>query len=161
MSGTLTHVWRPSTARYLALEGFVAMPRGAAAGPQAPLAWPAKDPADVLDYQFDVAAALQGNEGDAIVALTATVSPAGMGELAVDSLVADGSQAVFWFSGGRAGTAYTVQIHIGTQSGRSISRAVVLPVLSLTSTVSPSASLTTDQGVVITDQNGNPILIGS
>ena len=162
MSSTLTtHIWRPSNARYLALDGFVPVPRGTLPSTPAPLAWPAKDPADVLDYQLDISAALVGNEGDTISAVTVSVTPNASGDLVVNSTAADGALAVFWFSGGQAGTVYTVMINIVTLSGRSISRSVLLPVLALAQAVVPVTSLTTDQGVVITDQNGNPILLGS
>ena len=161
-TATLTaHIWRPSNARYIAIDGFIPVPRGTLPSIPAPLAWPAKDPADVLDYQFDIAAALTGSEGDTISAVNVTTSPAASGDLVVNSVAADGSLAVFWFSGGQAGTVYTVQVSIATLSGRTISRSVLLPVLALTSVVSPTTSLTTEQGTIITDQNGNPILLGS
>lgn len=156
-----THIWRPSNARYLAIDGFVPVPRGTLPGVPAPLSWPAKDPADVLDYQFDVGAALVGNPGDAIAELTAAVTPTGIGDLLIDSTAAEGALAVIWFSAGNVGTVYTVVISLTTLSGRIMARSVLLPVLSLTSAVPPLSSLTTDQGVVITDQNGNPILLGS
>ena len=59
MSGT-TQIWRPSNARRVALDGFAPVPRGASQSvPPAP-AWPAKDPADVLDYEVDISAANSG-----------------------------------------------------------------------------------------------------
>lgn len=160
MATTATHVWRPSGARRCVLDGFVPVPRGSVPTTPAPLAWPAKDPADVLDYEFDVSAALVGNKGDAIVTLDATITPSSSGDLALASMVADGAIAVFWFGQGQIGTIYVIQITITTQSGRTISRAVLLPVQALASTSAPSEILTTDTGTIITDQNGNPILIG-
>ena len=62
-----SHVWRPSSARILYLDSFIPVARGSAAMAPAPLSWPAKDPADVLDYQFNVASAVVGNDGDAIL----------------------------------------------------------------------------------------------
>jgi hypothetical protein len=164
MSGTATqttHIWRPSNARCLAIDGFAPVPRGTAPAAPVPLAWPAKDPGDVLDYQLDFAAALAGNAGDAIAGLNVSVTPGGTGDLAVRSAAADGALAVLWLAGGQAGTVYTVQVAATTLSGRVIARAVFLPVLSLTTPVAPSAALLTEQGAIVTDQNGNPILLGS
>jgi hypothetical protein len=160
MATIATHVWRPSGARGVVLDGFVPVPRGTVPVTPAPLAWPAKDPADVLDYEFDIAAAMMGNRGDVIATLDATISPNGSGDLALSNMLADGTLAIFWFSGGLIGTIYVVQITITTQSGRTISRAVLLPVQALASPSAPSEVLTTDTGTIVTDQNGNPILIG-
>lgn len=165
MSGTTvtttTHIWRPSTARSIAIDGFLPVPRGTLPVTPAPLSWPAKDPGDVLDYEFDIAAALLGSEGDTIASVDATVSPGATGDLVVNSVAVDGTVALFWFAGGQAGTVYTVHVSIVTVGGRTISRALLLPVLSLTQAVPATTSLTTDQGTIITDQNGNPILLGS
>lgn len=165
MSGTTTttttHIWRPSNARSIVLDGFLPVPRGTLPTTPSPLSWPAKDPADVLDYEFDVAAALIGSDGDTVASVAVTVSPAGTGALAVNSVAVDGTSALFWFAGGQAGTVYTVQVSVVTAGGRTISRALLLPVLSLTSVTAAVTSLTTDQGIIITDQNGNPILLGS
>ena len=160
MSGTVAHVWRPSSARRVVLDGFAPVARGAVLSAPAPLSWPAKDPADVLDYEFDIAAALLGNEGDPITALSAVVSPAASSDLQLASMRADGSRAVFWFSGGRAGVTYVVQVSLTTASGRSLGRAVLLPVLALATAAAPSGALTTDLGGVMTDSLGYPILIG-
>jgi hypothetical protein len=78
----------------------------------------------------------------------------------MSNAVADGAIAVFWFAAGQIGTIYVAQITIGTTSGRTISRAVLLPVQSLATAASPTNALTTNTGAVVTDQNGNPILIG-
>jgi hypothetical protein len=162
MSMTLaTHVWRPSSARRLVLDGFVPVPRGTVPAVPAPLSWPAKDPADVLDYEFDISAALEGNEGDGIASLSVTISPDATGDLVMNSMAADGPMAVMWFAGGQAGTTYIVRITATTQSGRTIGRAVLLPVQSLSAPVVPASALTTNAGAVVTDQNGNPILLGS
>lgn len=155
-----THIWRPSGARRCVLDGFVPIPRGTVPTTPAPLAWPAKDPADMLDYEFDISAALLGNKGDLIATLDAKITPSALGDLTLASMAADGAIAVFWFGQGQVGTIYVVQITITTQSGRTISRAVLLPVQALASPSAPSAVLTTDNGTIVTDQNGNPILIG-
>jgi hypothetical protein len=158
---TTTHVWRPSSARRIVLDGFLPIPRGTLASVPPPLAWPAKDPSDILDYEFDISAALVGNEGDSIATVTTTVTPAASGDLSVTSIAADGAVAVLWCAGGRAGTTYVVQITVTTTSGRTLGRAVLLPVLQLTSAVPPANALVTDYGSIVTDQNGNPILLGS
>ena len=119
-----THLWRPSCARRLVLDGFVPVPRGTLPSALPSLAWPAKDPADVLDYEFDISAALAGNAGDAIASVAVTVSPNAAGDLAVSGIAADGAVAVLWLSGGQAGTVYTVQLTIATLSGRTIARTV-------------------------------------
>lgn len=157
MSGT-THIWRPSVARTIAIGGFVPVPRGSSPAVPTTLAWPAKDPGDVLDYQFDVSAALVGNASDAIASIVATVTPGG---LVVDSTAADGAVAIFWLSGGVAGTVYTLRISIVTVSGRSVSRSVLLPVVSLNVLAQPVSALTTEEGTVVSDENGDPILLGS
>jgi hypothetical protein len=164
MSTTTTpapHVWRPSNARRIVLDGFLPVPRGTLPTTPPPLSWPAKDPSDVLDYEFDVTAALVGNEGDAITTVAVAITPDATGDLVLNSSAADGSRAVFWFAGGQSGTVYVVQITIVTVNGRTIGRAVLLPVLPLASAAAAATALTTDAGATITDQNGNPILTGS
>jgi hypothetical protein len=143
------------------LDGFVPLPRGTIPTTPAPLSWPAKDPADILDYEFDASAALIGNRGDSIATLDVAITPNASGDLTLSSATADGHLAVFWFASGQVGTVYVIQITIGTSSGRIVSRAVLLPVQSLATAAAPTAVLTTETGAVITDQNGNPIAIGS
>jgi hypothetical protein len=164
MSTTITpapHVWKPSSSRRIVLDGFLPVPRGTVITTPSPLSWPAKDPSDVLDYEYNIAAALIGNEGDAIDTVTVAITPDATGDLVLNSSAADGSTAVFWFSSGQSGTVYSVQITIVTVNGRTIGRTVLLPVLSLAASAVPTSGLTTDQGATITDQNGNPILLGS
>ena len=74
-----THVWKPSNARTVVLDSFIPVPRGSTAVAPPPLNWPTKDPADVLDYQFDISPALVGNDGDAIATLDVTIEPANPG----------------------------------------------------------------------------------
>jgi hypothetical protein len=160
MATQASHVWKPSSARTVVLDSFIPVPRGALASAPPPLNWPTKDPADILDYLFDISPALVGNDGDAIQTLDATISPANAGDVTLTSATADGPIAVFWLSGGQAGTVYTVTIAIGTANGRSIQRSILLPVLSLSTPAVPAAALETGSGAMITDQNGNPILSG-
>jgi hypothetical protein len=164
MSASVTpvmHVWRPSSARRLVLDGFATVARGAAVAAPLPQTWPGKDPGDVLDYQFDISAALLGNEGDQIASVAVSASPAGPGDLVVNSISADGAVLVFWFAGGVAGTTYVVQVTVVTQAGRTIGRALLLPVVALATTAAPLGALTTNAGAVLSDQNGNPILMGA
>lgn len=152
------HVWRPSSARVVVLDSFVAVPRGSTLA-AAPLVWPAKDPADVLDYQFDVSAALVGNDGDAIQSLDITIEPGDPGDLSLNAVAADGTSAVLWLAAGQAGTTYAVTLQIVTSNGRTIQRSVMLPVLALSSLPGGTSALQTDSGMTLTDQNGNPVLI--
>jgi hypothetical protein len=161
MPTTASHIWRPSGARRAVLDGFVPIPRGTIPTTPAPLVWPAKDPADVLDYEFDVSAALLANRGDAIATIDVGIAPNATGDLTMTSTAADGAIAVFWFGAGQVGTVYTIQVTIGTTTGRTISRAILLPVQSLASAAVPINALQSDTGALVTDQSGNPILIGS
>ena len=162
MTTTASHVWRPSAARVLVLDGFVPGPRGVQVQVPATPTWPAKDPADVLDYQFDIAPALSGNDGDAVATLDVAISPANPGDLSLASAAADGSRAVLWLQGGAAGTTYTVTLMLGTQAGRMLSRSVLLPVLALSAATTAAVdTLTTDSGDALTDGNGNAITVGS
>lgn len=154
-------VWRPSTARRVVLDGFAPVPRGASLGAPPPLTWPVKDPADVLDYVFDVSAALVGNDGDRIASISVTIVPGNPGDLAMNSVSADGPTVVLWLAGGQSGTTYSVQITLSTTNGRTLGRSVFLPVQTLAATSATTlANLTDGQGVVITDQTGAPVLLG-
>ena len=153
-----THVWKPSNARTVVLDSFIPVPRGSTALAPPPLNWPAKDPADVLDYQFDISPALVGNDGDAIATLDVTIEPANPGDLVLNSATTDGALAIVWLSGGQAGTIYTVNLVITTVNGRAINRTILLPVLYLSVPPIPPNALITDTGVALTDQNGNPVL---
>lgn len=159
MATTAAHVWRPSSARRILLDAFIPVTRGATAVAPPLLAWPAKDPGDVLDYQLDIAAALIGTDGDSIATLDVEVSPAQPGDLSLTASAADGTSAILWFSAGQPNTVYSVSVAIGTVNGRSIHRSIVLPVLPLSTPVAPATALQTDVGFPITDQNGNPLLI--
>ena len=157
MPTTATHVWRPSSARTAVLDSFVAVPRGSALYVP-PLVWPAKDPADVLDYQFDVSAALIGNDGDWIADLDVSIQPARPGDLTLVSATADGASAVLWLAAGQASTIYAVTLAIVTANGRTIQRTVQLPVIALSQLPAPANAIQTDIGAPLTDQNGNPFL---
>ena len=155
-----THVWKPSNARTVVLDSFIPVPRGSTATAPPPLNWPTKDPADVLDYQFDISPALVGNDGDTIATLDVTIEPASPGDLVLNSATTDGAVAVLWLSGGQPGTVYIVNLVITTVNGRTINRSdPVAGSLSCQCRRSRPNALITEAGVVLTDQNGNPVLI--
>lgn len=154
----VTQVTKPSRARKLALEGFIPAPRGSTTFTPPTLSWPPKDPADVLDYQLDITAALIGNSADSIASVTVTIAPDNPGDLVCNSVAADGPNIVLWLSGGQAATVYGVTIAVTLGSGRALQRTVLLPVIALSSLASPTAAIETDTGYAITDQFGNPVI---
>src|ERR1700761_4159000 len=117
-----THLWRPSSARLLVLDGFIPVPRGTNAIAPPPQSWPIKDPGDLLDYQLDLTPALVGNEGDSIATLDVSVNPSETGDLTLVSGAADDPRIVLWFGAGRAGVTYRVTVRISLTSGRQIAR---------------------------------------
>ncbi len=157
MSTPANHIWRPSNARYVQIDGFVPMPRGPQIPPPVALAWPVKDPGDTLDYVFDVAPALTANPGDAISMLDVQISPANPGDLTLVSAAADGPRAVLWLTSGQALTTYTVTVTITTSGGRALARSIALPVVSLASVPAPVNALTTPAGQALTDPSGTPL----
>lgn len=161
MATAASHIWRPSASRVLLIDGFVPGPRGYSNHPAATLRWPAKDPADILDYQFDIAPALAGNDGDAISTIDVLITPANDGDLALVSSAADGTRAVLWFQGGMPSIVYNVTVMIGTETGRLISRSVLLPVITLASQQASDLPLTTEGGAVLVDSDGNALILGN
>jgi len=162
MSQGVPPLWQPSSARSVALDGLLPLPRGVMPADLPPLVWPIKDPGDVLDYSLDLAAALAGDPTDQVATVAVTTLPTGnAGDLLVGLIVANGTSAVMWLSAGIAGTIYAVQVAVGTLKGRIIARTVLLPVQQLAAVASPTNPLLTDAGAIVTDQNGNPILIGA
>ncbi len=158
MSGTVAHLWRPSDSRIAVLDSFVPVARGSTVTAPPPLNWAAKDPKDVLDYQFDIRPAIIGNDGDSISEVHVEISPDVAGGLVLNSSIADGSRVVLWISGGEAGVIYTVTLKIRTTSGRVVQRSVLLPVLSLSTPPVPENAIELGGGLILTDQNGNPVL---
>ena len=162
MSQGVPPLWQPSSARSVALDGLLPLPRGVLPTDLPPLVWPSKDPGDVLDYSLDISAALAGDATDQVVTVAVATQPSGgASDLQVGRVVASGASAVVWLSSGVAGTIYAVQMAVGTLKGRLIGRTVLLPVQQLATAPPPSNPLTTDAGNIVTDQNGNPILVGS
>jgi hypothetical protein len=123
------------------------------------LNWPTKDPNDVLDYQINISPALIGNEGDSIATLDVFIMPNNPGDLVLNEVQADGPSAVLWLSEGQAGTVYTITLLISTINGRTLQRSVLLPVLLLSVPPVPPGAIDVSAGVVLTDQNGNPVLV--
>ena len=157
MTTPATYLWRPSNARYVQIDGFVAVPRGPQIPPPKALMWPEKDHGDTLDYTFDIAPALTANPGDTITTLDVVVSPANPGDLTLVSTAADGPRVVIWLSGGQAQTNYTVTVTVGTAGGRVLSRSILLPVIALATVSAPLAALTTTAGQALTDPTGTPL----
>ena len=161
MSTPANHVWKPSHARVATIDSFVPTARGTNAIAPPPLNWPTKDPGDVVDYILDIGPAIVGNDSDGIATLNVNVAPSNPGDLVLESTTTDGTRIVLWLSGGQAGTVYTLTFSIATASGRTIQRSVLLPVLLLSIPKIASGALLTSAGVMVTDQSGNPILLGS
>ncbi len=164
MATPAQHLVLPSRVRTIVLDGPLPRPRGTppsiSCQPLTP-SWPAKDPADVLDYAFDIAPALCGNPGDAIATLDVAIAPSNPGDLSLASAAADGLRCVLWLQAGQPGTVYTVTLKIGTQNGRVLARSVLLPVIALSNSVVPADSLLTDTGAPLVDSLGEPIETGS
>lgn len=155
-------VWRPSGARLVALDGMLPLPRGVLPADVPPLVWPAKDPGDVLDFALDATAALAGDTTDRIATASVAIVPqASSADVQLGNVVADGAVVVMWLSSGQANTVYSVQITMSTLNGRTIGRTVLLPVQEMAAVPPPTSVLTTEAGAVVTDQNGNPILVAS
>ncbi len=159
MTTPATHLWRPSNARYVQIDGFVATPRGPQIPPPQALAWPEKDPGDTLDYVFDIAPALTANPGDSIATLDVVLSPANPGDISLVSAAADGARVVLWLSGGQVQTNYTVTVTVGTAAGRVLARSILLPVVALATIPAPQSALTTTAGQALTDPTGTPLTI--
>ena len=158
MSTPASPVWKPSNARTVLVDAFVPVARGSTAVAPPPLNWPAKDPTDVLDYQLDITPAVAGDDSDVIATLDVTITPDNPGDLVMHNAYADGARAVIWLAEGQPGTVYTVTVLITTSSGRTLQRSLLLPVLSLSTPAVLSTAILTNGGVMITDQNGNPVV---
>jgi hypothetical protein len=78
------------------------------------LAWPFKDPNEVLDYQIDWSDRLDGDTIDASTWAFAS----GDGMLVMDSDSFTGTTTTLWLSGGTLNATYEVTNHITTDGGR-------------------------------------------
>jgi hypothetical protein len=85
------------------------------------IAWPAKDPAEVLDFTWTVPL----DTGDTIASFTATVAS---GTITIDSDSASDTQVTVWLSGGADGETATVNLTATTAGGRTFREVAVLPV---------------------------------
>ena len=163
MATLANHSWKPSAARLLTITGFEPRPRGSNPLPPAGtvVAWPPKDPADVLDYTFDISPALWGDEGDSISYLDVTIMPELTGDLTLNASSVDGQRVILWLGAGQSGTTYGVTIAITTVAGRSFQRTLYLPCSSLSATPPLGTELVTESGSAILDAAGQPIFIES
>ena len=158
MATSAQHSWQPALARVVCLDPANCLSRGYVPAGSVP-SWPAKDPGDTLDFVADISQAILGNSGDSIATLDVQISPANQGDLALQASSADGSLAILWFSGGLAGTTYSVTLTIGTNSGRILSRTILLPVISFAAVLVPPSVLTDQTGAPIDTQTGMPITV--
>ena len=158
MSTVAAHIWKPSDSRVVVLDSFVPVPRGATFAAPAPLNWPAKDPDDVLDYQFDISPAVIGNDGDGIATLDVMARPNEAGDVEITQVTADGPRAIVWVAGRQPGRVYTITISITTTSGRSVNRSILLPVMALSTPAVLQNAIQTSEGLMLTDHSGNPLL---
>ena len=149
--------WQASTARLVVLDGFGPFPRGTWQTPPSPLSWPVKDPGDTLDYVVDFSRALAGDAGDGIATLDVAITPANVGDLSLTLSRADGDQAILWLTAGFSGTTYAVTVVVGTNSGRTLSRTIGLPVVTLSIPVPFGTDITDQTGAPLTDQTGLPL----
>lgn len=83
------------------------------------IVWPAKDPAEVLDFTWKVPL----DAGDTIASYTVASD-----SVTIDSHDADDTTVTVWISGGTSGEAATVQLNAVTSGGRTFREVAVLPV---------------------------------
>lgn len=88
------------------------------------LAWPFKDPDEVLDYRIDWTARL---DTDSIVASTWVISGTDAA-LDEDSNLFSADLTTIWLSGGTVGVKYLLTNHITTAGGRQMDQTVALKV---------------------------------
>jgi hypothetical protein len=158
MPTLVSHVWKPSVARTITIDSFIAVPRGSAATNPIPLSWPSKDPGDILDYQLDIEPALIGNEGDSINSVDADIEPSQPGDLCLNNTAADGYKIILWLSAGQANVTYSVTVKVALASGRTLQRTMLLPVVAMSLPSVPANAIETTLGDPLTDQSGNPII---
>ncbi|MGL4640521.1 MAG: DUF4054 domain-containing protein [Shewanella sp.] len=87
------------------------------------MAWPAKDPNEILDYSW----AVPLDDGDTIAAHTAAVV-SGTVTIAVSSVMAD--KVVAWITGGADGETALIEITATTQGGRKFETTQPLQIVS-------------------------------
>lgn len=125
----------PSTARtaYLPIPqpSYINIP-GVPSG-EVELTWPAKDPADTLDYTFDCTAWLNDAGGDTINAatVTLTITP---GDVTVASSSFTPTALTWFLTGGSLSNPiqfYQCRIGAQTVGGLQIGRTIYMPVMTL------------------------------
>lgn len=92
------------------------------------IVWPAKDPAEVLDFTWIVPL----DSGDEVVSYTAAVSS---GTVVIDSDDSTSPNVRLWFSGGTADEISYLNLTATTTGGRTFREAAVLPVIDRASEV--------------------------
>lgn len=93
------------------------------------ISWPAKDPAETLDYTWITPA----EDGETITAHTAATVAGGA--IAVDSSSVSGNSVIVWISGGVAEQTDFVELTATTSTGRIYREVAVLPVIDRASTL--------------------------
>jgi hypothetical protein len=140
------------------IDGCVPLARASAQQAVPPPQWPVKDPADVLDYQVDISAAMVGNPGDSIASADIAIVPSLPGDLQLNSIAIDGQRVLLWLANGQSGTLYEVTVTMVTINGRVLQRGILLPVQAMSNQDAPPGALQIGTGAPLLDQNGNPIL---
>lgn len=84
----------------------------------------AKDPGATVDYSFDWAAWLTGDE--AITETSWRIEPAGAGAPTLSSAVAAGARRGIFVAGGTRGQRYQLTCTVETDAGRTAERSLTL-----------------------------------
>ena len=88
------------------------------------LAWPYKDPEEVLDYQVDWSDRLGADD---IVASTWTI-PVGGAALTINSNSFTVTHTLIWLAAGTLGITYQLTNHITTLGGRQMEQTIKLKI---------------------------------
>ena len=92
------------------------------------LAWPDKDPQEILDYKIDWDLMLA--VGETIVTSTWS-SPTNGPTLSNAQILTGNRSTLIWAAGGTEGATYNIENTITTSAGRTIQRSVALRVATL------------------------------
>lgn len=92
------------------------------------IAWPKKDPNDILDFGFNFAPLLD-DATDVITSITATVEQGGpsLNVVSASVVLLDPQKVVVWLSGGTVGSA-SVRLRAATALGRTVDQTMSLPI---------------------------------
>ena len=88
--------------------------------PASYLQWPTAAPDDNLDYGLNLARILS-SQGDAVVQISASAAPSGIGELSIPQVYAVEDLVVVWLGGGVPSRVYQVRVDVLTTDGREYS----------------------------------------